>query len=327
MRWAYLGNFQPPHSTENDVARALGNVGQAVALYQEGDPDEIEKLVANLDSYEVVLWTRTKGLADMVGDAAQWKLLAEARRLGTPVVGYHLDRWWGLDREHQIFTDPFFRVDLLCTADGGHDAEWKAAGVNHIWFAAAISEANVGLGTPRDEYRSDIAFVGSWQGGYHREWEHRSVLVRWLKATYGARVKFWPRPGEHAVRGDDLKDLYASVKVVVGDSCLVPAKDGLPITRYCSDRIPETLGRGGLLVHPQVEGIDNLYLYTWEWPVGEWRILADRINSLLDGRVWRDPAVNYDYEEYISQQVQFIRERHTYEVRMQGLIELIEDML
>ena len=43
----------------------------------------------------------------------------------------------------------------------------------------------------------------------------------------------------------------ASAKIVVGDSCF----GGRPY--YVSDRYYETRGRGGFLIHPWTEGIDN----------------------------------------------------------------------
>lgn len=317
MHISYIGNGIPPHSTENDVRRALENNGHTVTFVQENELDQWGKLIADIDDPHFILWTSTKQYADHVGREIQWEMLAEARKAGTPVVGYHLDRWWGLDREDRIFHDPFFRVDLLCTADGGHNEQWAQAGINHAWFPPAISEQNCGVGTPREEYTSDIAFVGNWQGGYHREWKHREELVNWLAKRYGNRVKFWPKRGEHAVRGEALKDLYASVKVVVGDSCLVPKKDGSPMTHYCSDRIPETLGRGGMLAHPAVEGIDDLYGGFSPWPLGDWSALKGVIEALTS----IEPSGPLD--TYLSDQMQHIRENHTYEVRMRQLVEVM----
>ena len=119
--------------------------------------------------------------------------------------------------------------------------------------------------------RSSRPTLRSWECTFPattRSSGHRSRLVKWLRKNYDRQVKFWPEPNQHAVRGDDLTDLYASVKVVVGDSCLVPKPDGSPMTHYCSDRIPETLGRGGLLLHPVVEDVTGkLFNHHW-WKLG-----------------------------------------------------------
>lgn len=317
MHIAYIGNFVPPHSTENDIKSALENNGHTVDPYQENRREQWTLLFHAMSDYDLVLWTSTKQYADDAGDKLQWQLLAVARRFGVPVVGYHLDRWWNLDREHRIREDPFFRVDLLCTADGGHDEQWASEAIIHQWMPPAIAGKNVGLGTSREEFASDIAFVGNWSGGYHREWKHRHALVDKLQRWYGDRVRFWPKQGQPAVRGDDLKDLYASVKVVVGDSCLVPKVDGSPMTHYCSDRIPETLGRGGILAHPRVEGInaaagDPFYAPgTWMWNLGDWGELRHVI----------DLASTSDYQgsDVRRRAAAHIREHHTYEVRVQQL--------
>jgi spore maturation protein CgeB len=45
--------------------------------------------------------------------------------------------------------------------------------------------------------------------------------------------------------------LYNSAKIVIGDSVYSP--------QYWSNRIYETLGRGGFLIHPNVPGIEKEY--------------------------------------------------------------------
>lgn len=287
MRWALLGNMIPPHSTENEWAAAIRDNGYDLDLFQEGDAELLLDLTMRVEDYDVIAWVRTKSLADQVGHDAQRRLIDTCAAAGIPLVGLHLDLWWGLRRQHEIATEPFFRVETLFTADGGHDRAWERAGVHHVWAPPAVSRFECEPGTARDEYRSDIAFVGSWAGGYHREWPHRRRLVRWLERTFPGRVRLWPRPGEPAVRGDALRDLYASVDVLVGDSCLVGSAGS-----YISDRVPETLGRGGFLIHPHVDGVTDGPLYTTgvhldTWPLGDFDALHDRIVHALDEPEWR----------------------------------------
>lgn len=252
---AYIGNFQPQHSTENHVAETLRRMGHHVHQFQEDDPAtwRIGAMPGSMPTGpHLVLWTRTGSLTPPP-DVSQ-RLLDELARVGCPSAGFHLDRWWGLNREGQVHESPFFRCDLVATADGGHDQQWLDAGVNHMWLPPAVAEFECGWGSYRPNMASQVAFVGSWQH-YHDEWPWRRRLVRLLEQRYGLRgFRAWPQPGHEAVRGAALRDLYASSTVVVGDSCL--AGDA---TRYWSDRIPETLGRGGLLVHPSVTGLDLWY--------------------------------------------------------------------
>jgi len=335
LSFAFIGNFDPPHSTENELARALINNGHSVGQAQEGTPGDLDALIewlqhppADLRPVDVVLWTRTASLAEKSGTERYWKLLATARQAGVPVVGYHLDRWWGLARQAEIEMDPFFRVDLLVSPDGGHDEQWEKAGVNHVWFPPGISARHCRLGTPRPEFTSDIAFVGSWQGGYHPEDVYRPALINWLKRNYDRRVKFWPEPGQHAIRGDDLTDLYASVKVVVGTSCLAPKVDGTPMTHYWSDRIPETLGRGGLLVHPHVDGLWDHFKMRHtpiiSYTVGD----LDRMGHVIDAafEMTGSAAINgLTPDEHRQRQCDFVREHHSYETRMRQLVDLLTE--
>lgn len=317
-----IGNHGPAHSTETHLRRALEDLGHTVRPVQEGPVAfrRAPQLAIGLRA-DLVLWTHTHGLAPEATELEQRRMIDRLRDARIPVVSYHLDRWWGLDREEQIRTEPFFRTDLVCTADGG--GPWDEAEVVHEWFPPAVLASECLPGTPREEYRSEIAFVGSWQGGYHAEWTHRPELIRFLRDRYRDRVRFWPRPGEHAVRGVDLRDLYASVDVVVGDSCLVPYSDGSPVSRYCSDRIPETLGRGAAFLHPLVPGVvgpidplgPNSGGPMWEadrhlvaWNAGDWEQLERAVEWLLESPAERRYLRDNGREHTLRY--------HTYETRM-----------
>jgi hypothetical protein len=256
LRIAYIGNFQPKHSTENHVAETLRRMGHTLNPFQEDDTlswDRAGQLLL-ASAPDLVLWTRTGSLSPP--DDMALAALDACAEAGVPTVGFHLDRWWGLNREGQVHESPFFQCTLVCTADGGHDEDWRRAGVEHLWLPPAVAEFECGWGRRDPRMVSEVAFVGSWDG-YHAEWPWRRRLVRLVAGRYGnQRFRCWPERGGEAVRGDRLRNLYASATVVVGDSCL--AGDA---TRYWSDRIPETLGRGGLLIHPRVPGLERDYRY------------------------------------------------------------------
>lgn len=333
----YVGNFGPPHSSENHILAALVDTGHFVVPIQESLVDHWRQL-AHGDwtcfggKPDLILWTRTGwpwgtggrfGLNDTEPLADQVRMMQIARDRGIPVVGYHLDIWWGLQRQTQVDTEPFFQVDLLITADGGHDDLWAEHAVNHVWFPPAVSAREADFGTPREEMRSKLAFVGSWQGDYHEEHRHRHELVRFLKLNYRNICEFWPKRGEHAVRGQALRDLYASVDIAMGDSCFA----GSGLARYVSDRLPETTGRGGLLLHPDIEGITDgsewrtgssvwradEHLLTWE--AGNWDQLGARIEWALS---------HPDERRVIAEAGQrFTSEHHTYDTRMDQLVDLL----
>lgn len=311
MRIAYVGNFGPPHSTENHIKRALENNGHQVACYQEGEGLPDREIIPTFD---FILWTRTKSLAAPHADTM--RMMIQASRANVPVIGYHLDIWWGLKREREIFEDPFFQVDLLVTADGGHEQQWADAGVVHYWMPPGVSRDETLPGMFRSDLTSPIAFVGSWDGGYHPESAHRHELVRWLKQNFTRDCAFWPQPGQHALRGNDLRDLYASVDIVVGDSCFA----GTGLKNYWSDRIPETLGRAGFLLHPHVDGMEDQGFTSHTmacWDAFDWDALGTQIDHYLS---------KPDERTIIKAQGrELVLEHHTYERRMEQLVELLQD--
>lgn len=315
-RLAYIGNFSPAHSTENHVARSFEADGHEVIRIQENEPGAFPCVAeeATRQGVDLVLWTRT-GWDPRVPEGEQLDALQALDQAGMPTVGFHLDRWWGLDREHQVLDEPFFRSSLVITADGGHDQQWVDAGVNHAWLPPGVfHEEAEQLGQRRARFLSDVAFVGSWRH-YHPEWAYRLELVSWLRQTFRSRARFWPHGA--AVRGADLADLYASVKVIVGDSCLAPAVDGTPITRYWSDRIPESLGRGGFLIHPWVEGIDDHYVdgeHLRLYPLGDWAELRRLIVHYL--------RHDDERQRIATAGRAHVLEHHTYRTRARQILEL-----
>ena len=311
-----IGDLGTPHTTGSHLVRALHNNGHVIC--QVNERPEIWAPIGRGQGWltretDLVVWNSTPGYAPEETYDDQRTFLRRCKDAGIPTVGYHLDLYWSLpEREHWVKERPFFRSDLVVTADGGHPEEWEKAGVDHVWFPPAVLGADCTPGVFRAQYASDIAFVGSWSGGYHRESAHRMELVGWLKGTYGARCKFWPPRARPRVVGQDLNDLYASTKVVVGDSCMVPH-----LSYYWSDRIPETTGRGAYLLHPYVEGLEEQHRFVDTWRAGEWPQLQETIEDALADRGHRLLTAADARKETL--------EHHTYEVRVRQLVELLEE--
>jgi hypothetical protein len=307
VKIAYVGNFAAEHSTENHVARALEhNDHTVVRLPEQGR--NWGRLKTDTRGADLFLWTRTAGY-DPDNLDQQRKAL---KGLSIPTVGFHLDRWWGLDRESAVYASPFFDLDIVFTADGGHDTQWQEAGVNHVWSPPAVSLGEAQVGTPRDEWRTKVGFVGSWKH-YHREWPQRQQLIKWAGRTYGNKFRAFPPAGQPAIRGKALQDLYASIDVVIGDSCLT----GSP-ANYWSDRIPETLGRGGFLIHPKVDGLEDQFPPTTLVTV-----------ALGDWRSWKAVVDHYlhapdDRRRLAEAGRLHVLEHHTYEVRMTQVLDRVK---
>lgn len=241
---AFLGNFEAPESTENMVRWALEErLGYRVETIQE-NKTSISILRDAMDWNDLFLWIRTPGWL-RVGDKDMFAFLDDLQKRRIPSISMHLDKFWGIpEREKLIGFQPFWMTDYVWTADGSHEKEFKERGVVHRWMQPAMSEVYCHPGTPRDHFRCDVGFVGAKD--YHAEYPFRRKLVDWLEQTYGERFKHITN-----VRGHELNDFYASCKVVVGD-CIFA---GTPY--YWSDRLPETCGRQGLLLHPRIQGLEH----------------------------------------------------------------------
>lgn len=238
----FLGNFEAHESTENMVKWALT---ERLNIHVETLQENKVNLAAIREAMEwndLFLWVRTPGWLQ-VHDTEMIGFLAELATKKIPSVSLHLDKFWGIpSREEKIGVDPFWRTQHVWTADGSRDEDFQKRGVNHHWMRPAVSEEYCHPGRPYDHLRCDVAFVGAKD--YHGEYPFRRQLVEFLEQTYGERFKHVTN-----VRGHELNNVYASAKVVVGD-CIFA---GTPY--YWSDRVPETCGRHGFLIHPAVKGL------------------------------------------------------------------------
>jgi Glycosyl transferases group 1 len=325
LRICLWGNHQPGFhpgpthptrwATEVHLALSLESLGHTVERLQEGEVRAVDVRQRARDfGAHLFVWVQTYGLAVTGGTSEErHQAISDMRASGIPTLSYHLDKWWDVrdGRADRIPTEAFFRTDLLATADEG-GGRWQEAGINAVWCPPAVYHAEAVSGTPRPEYRAPVAFVGSWRGHYHPEWTHRMDLVNHLQRRW-PQTGFWPK--REQIRGAALSDLYASVDVVVGDSFMTPGSKA-----FHSDRIPETLGRGGFLLHPYNEGLEDLYqdgVHLRYWPLGDWAELDRLIAHYLK---------HEDERRRIAAQGQaHVRENHTYQRRLGWVVPMARD--
>lgn len=262
---AHCGNHAPTHATETHVAASLESQGHKVIRLQE-DAVSMKDIDAATWGADLFLWTHTAGFPKFTFDEMNAWLDAK-RAIGLPTASYHLDLFSGLPRGENLATHPFWRTEYVFTPDGGSPQFFARHGVNHFYLRPGVYDAECVVGTPRKEFEADVIFVGSGSphGSYHLEWGYRRELLAFLVKTYGRRfVKHGGPPihgGRSFIRGADLSDLYATARVVVGDTlCLGPEDAREPRfthRAYWSDRVYETVGRGGYLVHPRLAGLED----------------------------------------------------------------------
>lgn len=325
LRVALIAQFTVEHATGNDLKDTLESLGVDVWPLQEQDQVAWQALIDAIEVGEgpdAVIWNRTPTLAAAIRLETRYLMLDTAVRAGVPTIAFHLDRWWGLKREHEVFRDPYFRCQYVFTADGHDPGRWKAAEVNHFWSPPAIAARNCVKGTLVPHLAAEVVFIGTWWG-YHREWGHREDLILWLQRYYGRAFLAIPTVRQAQIRGQAFTDQVASARVIVGDSCLVPDENG-PWTNYCSDRVFEVPGRGGFLVHPYVRGIcwpdaeDTLMVpgqHLACWNLGDFEAMRDVINHYLVQDHERRKVVDDGYNHVLA--------HHTYTHRIKAVFDTV----
>jgi hypothetical protein len=276
VRVVHLGNFRPAHSTEHDYRRALEGLGHRVVPLQQ---DEVSRtaILAAAEGADLVLYTRTHGWPC----AARTETWRTIERRGTRTASVHLDLFYGLGQPGRFDPDdPLFTTGTVFTPDGDHDDWWASHGINHRYLRAGVDRASCYLAdVPMRDDGVDVIFVGT-DRGYHPEWPHRRQLLSHLRDAYGERFrKYGGREGP-TVRGRALNELYASTPVVVGDTLSFERERAT----FWSDRVYETLGRGGFLIHPAILPLAREVGYI-AYEFGNWDDLDHCIDSCLAHRL------------------------------------------
>lgn len=315
MKILYIGNFRQSWRTEPQVAHALEECGHRIRRHQLSDR-MWRDLPRVIDRYhpEIIFWTHNSRLSPHSVEQQQ-SAMDYAKSAGVFTASFHLDRYWDLRREYAIYEEPWFKCDIVMTADGGNDDRFKKAGVQHQWVAPAVHGPDCISDAPiNSRFKAKVAFVGSWDY-YHPEWPWRMEMIRTLKDNYGNDFKLFPLSRGNPIRGSQLASLFSSVDVVVGDSIFAGTDKG---KFYWSDRPYETIGRGGVLVFPFTEGLDrhftdgtDLQYYESQNP----KSLIHTIDTLLNSP---DHRAHLRMNGYST-----IRSNHLYYHRAQEMIQRI----
>ena len=301
MKIVFVGNFDVPFSTESHHRWTWEHMGHQVVALQE-NRTTTEAILGACKGAQLLSITHTHGYP-MGGTLPAEEMLQKVRDMGVPSFSYHLDLYFGLntlDKRDQRTGDHWsWKVDHFFSTDGSHEAEYKARGVNHHYLPPGVVEYGCFKGTPCEIFASDIGFVGSI--GYHPEYPFRTRMVEALKKHYGARFRTYAGMREAA-----LNNVYASIKVVVGDHCFA----GQPY--YWSDRLPETCGRGGFLLYPRTEGLTIPTALYAPQDIGD---LIRQIDYWLANDAQREEIRNLAFEH--------VKQNDTYTQRLQEVLRVI----
>lgn len=239
----YPQEFRGNH-WKRDIENAAIGLGWDV-VHRAAQAARTEEVLRECKDADLFLWLRTHN-NDPHDDA--YEMLRRIEDAGVPTVGMHMDLYWNLPQRELLVnkkTNPWWSCQRVYTADGGHQDEFYERGVNHFWMPPGFGDQHLGLATRKagSRFKKPYVFVGSNSKGIHGE--HRSAMLAWCKKKY--RGKFQQYGTHSKVFGEDLNQVYAIANVVFGDSA--------PSNYYWSDRIPTTMGRGGVLAYPRTPGL------------------------------------------------------------------------
>jgi len=320
LRIAYVGNFAPEYSTENDVRKAIEYLGHECVQLQEGDnynPNKapFDKIRHEALNSDMLLWTGTWGDAYPLQDVLN--LVHECAVKEIPTAMIHLDTFWSTGRAgRKWWLEPMFQMAYLFTADGDYTDKWELLGKNHMWLRPGIRYDAAKFGVERPEYECDIALVGSNGQGYHEDvWPYRKELADKLREICKRNKWSFKNPGgdqEKIDRNDDMNDFYASAKITVGDSLCLKKED----SKYWSDRVPEATGRGGFLIMPHIKALkyDWPKLPTYDW--GDWKMLEDMLKHYMD-----NPDERHTIQ---AENQQITAAEHTYVNRIKTILRIVD---
>jgi len=312
MRIAFLGNFNVDYSSESHHAKSLEALGHHVQRLQEGRaPGELVLQEAVKSDLLVVVHTHgwnTPG-------KPLHEVLKTLKAKGIPTATYHLDLWFGLQRQKDLDKDPFYRnIEWFFTVDRLM-ADWfnQNTNVKGYFLPAAVYGPECYISDKTSEHANDVVFVGSKK--YHPEWPWRPQLIDWLHKTYGPRFTHVGADGDTGtLRGDALNRMYANSKVAVGDTlCL-----GFDYPDYVSDRLFEASGRGGMQLFPRIKGVeqwftDGEHLQLFDY--GDFDGLKFLIDYYLEADTEREKIRRAGHEH--------VRANHTYTQRWAEILKTI----
>jgi len=318
MRILYVGNFAGEGSplgwcpNAEYIADTLKSLGHEVNSLNECDVTAEEVIEAAKDC-DFILTEEARLKGDFQNDEKNKKdvllnLFKPVLESGKPIVAWLTNIFFGImRREDHVLFNPIFKADIVFSTDGGHDAEFKSAKVNHRLLRQGIYEPEAYISRKKYPTDAQIGFVGSV---YSEIWPYRKQLIEFLKYTYGGRFEHFGQSGE--IRHDPLNDLCGTLKIVVGDSVRSP--------HYWSNRIYEIIGRGGFFIHPIVEGLDEEftpYEHFIQYKLGDFENLKRIIDYYLEHDEEREAIRMAGFEH--------CKKNHTYMHRVKEMLRVLQE--
>lgn len=263
MNIAFIAKFSSWSYDEQNYASALERLGHNV--YRVDDRYSLKDLMGMFEGPlavepDLVIWFKF----NVPGGR---ELREFFKKKNIPTVCWVFDLYWDYGREGRLLTSEAFKADYVFTTDGGHDKEFKQIGINHQCVRQGIDKNGCHL-LPF-QAKDDVIFVGS--ENYLNK--NRTLQLGFIMNTYKDKFRWYGKFNTNEVRNEALNDLFAKTKIVIGDSVYSPY--------YWSNRVVETLGRGGFLIHQEVEGLKEEYPDLVTYPRGDYTELKRLIDYYM----------------------------------------------
>lgn len=310
MKITFLGNFGVDYSSEAHHAKSLEALGHEVARLQEGKTGWKEVLRHATDS-DVLVHVHTHGWVEP-GSMTFQEAIGKIKAAGVPYVTYHLDLWFGIARHKDLQTDPFYKhLDWFFATDKLM-CDWfnENTDVKARYLPAGVYHEECYIHDGKHEQSNDVIFVGSKR--YHPEWPYRPQLIDFLRDTCGNSFTHVGGDGDTGtIRGEELNEMYASSKIAIGDSLCI----NFEYPHYWSDRVYETMGRGGFLIMPYIKGLDDYFVdgkHLVFYRFGDWEQLKNLIIYYLENEQERESIRLAGHE--------LVKSRDTYKHRWEHIL-------
>lgn len=230
---AFIGKFVNLYDEEY-IARSFEILGcQVRRIPQYLPPFDIKEALLSFKP-DILLYTKWECPLELK------PTIETLKQTGMKTVCWLFDLYFDYQREYHVKNKSFFKSDYVFTTDDGHQRRFDELGINHKCVRQGIYKPECVL-FPFQSIDNEIVFVGSNSPIY----PERSKLVQELGAVW------YGKKNTNELRGVALNELYAHSRIVIGDS--------FPSAHYWSNRVVETLGRGGFLIHREVEGIKEVF--------------------------------------------------------------------
>lgn len=292
------------NADENAITFALQQLGHTVICIPEYNSDKVFHKIAGCNA-DVCLFLK-------------WENYSEVKKISEvmPVVFWYFDLVHSDDptlQKRMEFRRSWFNYMLeSCTLGFCTDGDWvkkDKTGKLRI-LHQGIDERFQGFGTPSlPGVSPKIIFTGTRHHGQKR-YEH----IEHLEKRYGDKFQVIGDGGPNRrIHKRQLADLFASVRIVV-------SPDGPCSDLYWSNRVYNTLGLGGFLLHPYCSGLveqykeQELYMY----------MHRDHLDESIDYFMSCNYSRILEYRELGYQRT--IAE-HTYRDRCEKLVSIIKEVL